>query len=85
MTTIESLKRNFDDLSKTFVDIGQEAGNLNILKDFITDILGYASFSTQHRWISSQARTPSLSTRPTPANELCGDYTNIYTKYKGAG
>lgn len=46
MTTIESLKRNFDDLSKTFVDIGQEAGNLNILKDFITDILGYASFST---------------------------------------
>ena len=49
MTTIESLKRNFDDLSKTFVDIGQEAGNLNILKDFITDILGYASFSTQHR------------------------------------
>lgn len=33
MTTIESLKRNFDDLSKTFVDIGQEAGNLNILKD----------------------------------------------------
>lgn len=46
MTTIESLKRNFDDLSKTFVDIGQEAGNLHILKDFITDILGYASFIT---------------------------------------